>query len=440
MSARTRQPSLRTVLAASMVGSTLEWYDYMIFGNAAALVFPKLFFPNASPVVGLLSSFATFAVGFVARPVGAVVAGHFGDRFGRRKVLIVTLLTMGVATFAIGLLPHYGQIGILAPALLVALRVIQGLALGGEWGGSVLLAVEQMSGGRRKGLLGSFPQAGDPMGLLLSAGVFAAMTTLLDNEAFLSWGWRVPFLLSAVVVAVGVWLRLLLSETPEFVERMEASAPERAPLLVVLRTMPGNFVLSMGCRLGVDIGFYIFTVFSLTYVESRGLFPTGRILVATIVAAAVGLFTTVLFGALADRFGARLVSVCGMVMLGVMAFAFFPLLETGQVGLVCLAMILAFAVGGTAAWGPYAGLLANVFPVRVRYTGTSFSFQFAGILGGGIAPYVATALLYHFDSAVPVSIYEAVAVVISIVCLLTVRQQTQTDAGSVTPAGARRGH
>ncbi|MGW3952475.1 MFS transporter [Streptomyces sp. NPDC004752] len=415
--------SLRTVLAASTIGSTLEWYDYIIFGNAAALVFPELFFPSADPIVGLLGSFATFAVGFVARPVGAVIAGHFGDRVGRRKVLLVTLLVMGAATVGIGLLPTYGQLGSAAPALLVLLRVVQGLALGGEWGGSVLLAVEQMSGGRRKGFLGSFPQAGDAIGGTLSAGVFAAMTTMLDHDAFLSWGWRVPFLLSAVVVAVGLWLRLLLDETPEFVEKMEKSAPERAPLLTVLRTMPGNFVLSMGCRLGVDVGFYIFSVFSLTYVTSRGLFDSGDVLVAIMAASALSVVPMVLFGALADRVGARLVSACGVLMIGVMVFAFFPMVDTGNTAMLWLAIFLARA-GGAAAWAPYAGLLANVFPVGVRFTGTSFSFQFAGIFGGGIAPYVATALFHHFNSSLPVSLYAGTAVAISIVCLLAVKQQS----------------
>ncbi|MER6523632.1 MFS transporter [Streptomyces sp. NPDC001508] len=421
------QPSLRTVLAASTIGSTLEWYDYIIFGNAAALVFPELFFPSADPIVGLLGSFATFAVGFVARPVGAVIAGHFGDRVGRRKVLLATLLIMGIATVGIGLLPTYGQLGSAAPALLVLLRVVQGLALGGEWGGSVLLAVEQMSGGRRKGFLGSFPQAGDAIGGTLSAGVFAAMTTMLDHDAFMSWGWRVPFLLSAAVVAVGLWLRLLLDETPEFVEKMEKSAPERAPLLTVLRTMPGNFVLSMGCRLGVDVGFYIFSVFSLTYVTSRGLFDSGDVLVAIMAASALSVVPMVLFGALADRVGARVVSACGVLMIGVMVFAFFPMVDTGNTAMLWLAIFLARA-GGAAAWAPYAGLLAHVFPVGVRFTGTSFSFQFAGIFGGGIAPYVATALFHHFNSSLPVSLYAGTAVAISIVCLLAVKQQ-----GTSTP-------
>lgn len=428
--------SLRTVLAASTIGSTLEWYDYMIFGTAAALVFPKVFFADADPVVGLLSSFATFAVGFLARPIGAVIAGHFGDRIGRRNVLLVTLTVMGIATFAIGLLPTYGQLGWVAPALLLLLRVIQGLSLGGEWGGSVLLAVEQMSGGRRKGFLGSFAQTGDTFGLMLSAGVFAAMTTMIDDAAFLSWGWRVPFLLSAVLVVVGLWLRLKLDETPEFVERMETSAPERAPLLTVLRTMPGTFVLSMGCRLGVDVSFYIFTVFVLTYTESRGLFDEGTVLVATMVAAAVTIVPTVLFGALADRYGARLVSVCGMAAIGVMAFLFFPMLDTGNLGLLYLAMILV-NLAAVAAWGPYAGLLANVFPVRVRFTGMSFSFQFAGIFGGGIAPYVATALFGQFNSSFSVALYVGVAVAISIVCLLTVKQQSVAPSVTVDPIAER---
>ncbi|GAA5129724.1 MFS transporter [Pseudonocardia adelaidensis] len=424
----------RRALGASLAGSTLEWYDYMIFGQAAALVFPQLFFPHSSPIAGLLSSFATFAVGFVARPIGAVIAGHFGDRIGRRRVLLATLVTMGVATCAIGLLPTYAQIGVWAPILLALCRIAQGLALGGEWGGSVLLAIEQLPGGKRKGLLGSIPQAGDPLGLLLAGGSFTLATTLVHKDAFLAWGWRVPFLLGASILVVGLWLRLRITETPEFVESIKDARPERAPLVSVLRSQPGNFVLSVGCRLGVDVGFYVFTVFSITYVTTSGVMSSGAVLVATMVAAGLALVTTPLFGALADRVGTRRVLVWGLVGLVVSAFAFFPLLDTGSPALASVAMVLSFSIAGMAIWAPYAGLVSTVFPPETRYTGTSFSFQFSGIIGGGIAPFIATALFDRAGSSLPVTLYVALAAVVSIVCVVAVRTHDQLaeQAGRAT--------
>ncbi|MEV5324442.1 MFS transporter [Nonomuraea sp. N2-4H] len=430
---RQTQDRLRLrALGASLAGSTLEWYDYMIFGQAAALVFPKLFFPDSSPVAGALSSFAAFAAGFVARPVGAVIAGHFGDRVGRRGVLLATIVTMGVATCAIGLLPTHAQIGVWAPVLLTVCRILQGLALGGEWGGSVLLAVEQLPGGRRKGLLGSIPQAGDPLGLLLAGASFALMTTVADDAAFLAWGWRVPFLFGASILLVGLWLRLRITETPEFLENVKKAEPEKAPLVAVLRTNPGNFILSVGCRLAVDIGFYIFTVFSITYVTARGLMPGGAVLTATMVAAALALVTTPAFGALADRVGGKRMLLCGLAGLGVAELLFFPLLDTGSTALASVAMVLGFSLAGMAIWAPYAGLISSVFPPATRYTGTSFSFQFSGIIGGGVAPFISTALFDATGSSASVTLYGMIAVVISIVCVAAVRTQEE-----LVPAAAR---
>src|SRR6478609_6745817 len=243
--ATTPQARQRRALQASLVGSTLEFYDYIIFGLAAALIFPKVFFPNTSPIAGTLSAFAAFAVGFVARPVGAAIAGHYGDRIGRRKVLLVTLLAMGVATGGIGLLPTFDQVGVWAPVLLVVCRIVQGLSLGGEWSGSVLLAVEQTDGNRRKGFFGSIPQAGDPIGLLLANGVFVLTQAFTDDAQFMSWGWRVPFLAGLLIIAAGMWLRLRTTETPEFENRMEQIEAVRTPLLTVLRQQPVTFLLSM---------------------------------------------------------------------------------------------------------------------------------------------------------------------------------------------------
>lgn len=425
---------LRRPLQASLIGSTLEFYDYIIFGLAAALVFPKIFFPNSSPVVGMLSAFATFAVGFVARPVGAVIAGHFGDRIGRRRVLLVTLIAMGVATGGIGLLPTFDQIGIWAPVLLVLCRVVQGLSLGGEWSGSVLLAVEQNPGGQRKGFFGSIPQVGDPLGLLLANGAFAIVQATTNEEAFLAWGWRVPFLSGLVIVAVGLWLRLRITETPEFERRLKDNPPVRLPLVAVLQDQPLNFVLSMGCRLANDVAFYIVTVFAITYVTRQNLMDGSVVLIATMAAAGVAVVTTPLMGMLADRIGVRKLAICGLVALGIGVAAYFPLLNTGRPGLAIAAAVFTNGIAAKAFWAPYAGLLSSLFPAETRFSGMSFSFQLAGIIGGGIAPFVAAALLELTGSSVAITAYGLVAVAISLACVATVRTYHDPPADKLPSA------
>ncbi|MDV3126045.1 MHS family MFS transporter [Mycobacterium sp. 21AC1] len=431
--AKTSEPRLRRALQASLVGSTLEFYDYIIFGLAAALVFPEVFFPNSSPVAGILSSFATFAVGFVARPVGAVIAGHFGDRIGRRRVLLATLIAMGIATGGIGLLPTFEQVGVWAPVLLVLCRIVQGLSLGGEWSGSVLLAVEQNPGGQRKGFFGSIPQVGDPLGLLLANGAFAIVQVSVDKEAFMSWGWRVPFLSGLVIVAVGLWLRLRITETPEFERRAKAKPPLRIPLLTLLREQPRNFVLSMGCRLANDVAFYIVTVFAITYVVHQNLMDRSVVLIATMCAAGVAVITTPLMGMLADRIGVRKLAIFGLVALGVGVATYFPLLNTGRPALAIAAAVFTNGIAAKAFWAPYAGLLSTLFPAEMRFSGMSFSFQLAGIVGGGIAPFVAAALLEITGSSVAITVYGLTAVAISLICVATVRtypNRPTSEAGS----------
>ncbi|MFD9669223.1 MFS transporter [Rhodococcus sp. NPDC059968] len=420
--AKNSDQRLRRALQASLFGSTLEFYDYIIFGLAAALVFPKVFFPHSSPTAGLLSAFATFAVGFLARPVGAVIAGHFGDRIGRRKVLLITLFAMGIATGGIGLLPTYDQVGMWAPALLVVCRIVQGLSLGGEWSGSVLLAVEQTSGSRRKGLFGSIPQVGDPLGLLLANGAFAVVKATTSEEAFLAWGWRVPFLLGLVIVAIGMWLRLRVTETPEFEQRMATvSAPLKRPLVTLLREQPRNFVLSMGCRLGNDVAFYIVTVFAITYVTHENLMDGSVVLIATMAAAGVGVIVTPLMGVLADRIGLRKLAMCGLLALGVGVAAYFPLLNAGQPALAIAAAVFTSGIAAKAFWAPYAGFMSSLFPPEMRFSGMSFSFQLAGIVGGGIAPFVAVTLLEFTGSSLAITAYGLVAVAISLACVAAVR-------------------
>ncbi len=307
--------SVRRVIVASLIGTSLEWYDFFIYGTAAALVFNKLFFPSFEPLVGTLLAFATYAVGFIARPLGGVVFGHYGDRLGRKNVLVVTLLLMGIATFAIGLLPTHATIGVWAPILLVALRFLQGLGLGGEWGGAVLMTLES-GDTKRRGLNASWPQVGVPIGLLLANGVLSLMGAVTSDAAFLSWGWRVPFLLSGVLVLVGLWIRLTIAESPLFREVATEDTKTKAPIIAVLRMYPRQVLLAIGARVGVDVAFYTFVLFITTYVATYLKLPRGYALNAVLIAAAAQVFLIPWFGAMSDRFGRRPVYLFGAIGAG----------------------------------------------------------------------------------------------------------------------------
>jgi MFS family permease len=302
--------SIRKVVVASLIGTSLEWYDFFLYGSAAALVFNKLFFPDADPLTGTLLAFATSATGFVARPIGGVVFGHYGDKLGRKTVLVVTLLVMGIATFLIGLLPTYAAIGVAAPILLVVLRIVQGLGLGGEWGGAVLMSLEHGQPDRR-GWNASWPQVGVPAGNLLAAGVLGIMSALLSDAAFESWGWRVPFLLSGVLIVVGLWIRLTIAETPLFQELEQEDTKARAPILDVLKVYPRSVLTALGARLGVDIAFYTFALFILVYVAEQLDLPRSTALNAVLVGSAFQLFLIPFFGHLSDRYGRRPVYLAG---------------------------------------------------------------------------------------------------------------------------------
>ena len=417
--------SMRKVIGASVIGTTLEWYDFFIYGSAAALVFNKLFFPEFDPLVGTLLAFATYAVGFVARPLGGVLFGHYGDRVGRKNVLVVTLLIMGVATFLIGLLPTYGSIGVAAPLLLVTLRFVQGLGLGGEWGGAVLMVTEHGARGQR-GLYGSWVQVGVPAGLLLANGILAILNGFLSEEAFTSWGWRIPFLLSAVLIGVGLFIRLTIAESPLFQKVEETGTKARAPIVDVFRLYPRSIVIALFARIGVDIAFYTFALFILTYVTEQLDLPRSTALNAVLAGSFLQLFLVPFFGGLSDRFGRRPVYLTGAVGAIVWIFAFFPLLDSKSTALIILA-----GVGGlfwhAMMYGPQAAFLAELFGTRVRYSGASVGYQLAGIFGGALAPLIAVALLARFGSAIPVSIYVAVALALTIVAVLVATETSKVD-------------
>jgi metabolite-proton symporter len=378
----------RRVILASFIGTTIEWYDFFLYGAAAAVVFPALFFPKLDEFAGSMASFGTFSVGFFARPLGGVIFGHFGDRIGRRSMLVVTLVLMGVATFLIGLLPTYDSIGYWAPAALVFLRFVQGLGVGGEWGGAVLMAAEHAEGGKR-GLQASWPQAGVPAGNLLAVAVFGAFRALAGDQ-FLEWGWRVPFLLGIVLVGVGLFIRLRVLESPAFQRVKEEKGVAKLPLLEVLRTYPRNVLLSMGARLAENVCFYIFTVFVFKYAGPRN---EGTVLAGLQIASALELATIPLFGLLSDRLGRRPVYMLGAFLMGAFAFPFFWLVRTGTPALVWLALAVALAGAHAAMYGPQAAFFSELFGTRVRYSGASLGYQLASPLAGGLAPLIATWLL-----------------------------------------------
>jgi len=422
-----RANSIRPVIFASFIGTTIEWYDFFLYGTAAALVFNKLFFPTLSPLAGTLSAYGTFAVGFLARPLGGALFGHYGDRFGRRSMLVWSLVIMGVATALMGLLPGYDRIGVWAPALLVALRFFQGIGVGGEWGGAVLMAVEHSGEAGKRGLHGSWPQMGVPAGLLLSTGVFALFSGAFPEASFLAWGWRVPFLLSTLLIAVGLFIRLRLLETPAFSRLQETRDTSPAPLVEVVRRHPREILVGMAMRFGQNVLFYIFTVFALSYGEKTLGYSKSTMLFGLATAALVGLGTIPLFGALSDRVGRRPVYLAGAVISLLYAFPFFWLLDAGP-GFVPLAIVLGLNVGQDLMYGPQAAYFAELFATRVRYSGVSVVYQLTSVFSGGLAPFIATLLLAK-HGAVAVAAYMAGSCAISVVGALLAPETHRVSLG-----------
>jgi metabolite-proton symporter len=412
--------TLRKVVLASMIGTTIEWYDFFLYGTAAALVFNKLFFPKADPLTGTMLAFATYALGFVARPLGGLIFGHFGDRIGRKQLLMFSLMLMGGSTFLIGLLPTFGQIGLFAPLALVLLRLVQGFAVGGEWGGAVLMVTEY-GDAKRRAWWASWPQAGVPAGNLLAALVLAVMSSVQSNADFLAWGWRVPFLLSAVLILIGWWVRSSLEESPLFRQAIEDAGIPKAPVLEAIQKRPGGIAIGMGLRLAENISFYLITTFSITYMtEVVGLSRTLA-LNAMLAGAAVECAAIPVFGWLADKIGRRPVYFVGAAGMAIWGFAFFRMLDTGLTPNVLIAVIVGLVLHG-AMYGPQAAFIAELFPTRMRYSGASLAYQATSIFAGSLAPIIALALLKATKSAVPIAIYLAVAGAISAFSALRARE------------------
>jgi MFS transporter, MHS family, shikimate and dehydroshikimate transport protein len=416
--------AIRKVAAASLIGTTIEWYDFFIYGTAAALVFPSLFFPEFSETAGTLAAFATFGVGFFARPVGGIIFGHFGDRIGRKTMLVLTLTMMGVATFIIGLMPTYEQIGIWAAVLLVVLRFVQGLGVGGEWGGAVLMAVEH-SPPEKRGFFGSWPQMGVPAGLILSNLIFLAVAGLPEAQ-FLAWGWRIPFLLSIALVAVGLFIRLRIMESPAFMRVQESSTEARMPIVDVVRTYPKQVLLAAGAFIVINAYFYILVSYLISYATAEAGMSNNTIISIVLISSVVSFFAMPFFAALSDRFGRRPIYLAGVVGMGISGFFLFWATDTASFWLVLLAHI--FGLGTLSmSYGPQAAFYAEMFGTRVRYSGISLGYQGGSIFGGALAPIIATWLFATTGTSTSIAIYVAVLAVLSFVCALVATETYHVD-------------
>jgi metabolite-proton symporter len=383
--------SIGTIALASAIGTTIEWYDFFLFGVVTPLVFNKLFFPNYDPLVGTLLAYTTFFVGFISRPVGGILFGHYGDRIGRKTVLVLTILIMGIATFLIGLLPTYASVGIWAPVMLLFLRVFQGIGIGGEWGGAVLMAVEHSPTGRR-GFYGSWPQIGVPAGLLLSSGMVYLLSYLPEAD-FLSWGWRIAFLISAILVAVGLYIRLKIMETPAFTRIQASNKVAHVPFFELWRTHGKNTLLGLGARYIEGVTFNIFGVFIVGYIANSLGLPRQTALAGVMIASAIMIVMLPIYGNLSDRIGRRRMFGVAGLLIGILAFPAFWLMQTKEPLLIWIAIAVPFAIVYPAVYGPQAALFSELFDTRVRYTGISFVYQFSGIYASGLTPIIATALL-----------------------------------------------
>jgi metabolite-proton symporter len=429
--------TVNRVLTSSVVGTAIEWYDFFLYATASALVFGKLFFPTFDPMVGTIAAFGTFAVGYLARPFGAVFFGHFGDRVGRKVTLVATLMIMGIGTAIIGMLPTYDSIGFWAPTLLIIMRFMQGLAVGGEWGGAVLMVIETAPAEKR-GYYGAFPQLGVPLGLLLSTGIFKLVAGMPD-AAFLAWGWRIPFLVSLVLVAVGLFIRLRVIESPIFAEIKASRKTVRAPLIELLRRHPKDLLLTIGTRFATDITFNVINVFVLAYGTQQLGLSRGLLLNAIIVGSVVALVTLPLFGRLSDRIGRRTVYMLGCVFVAVYGFGFFALLETRNPLLIVLAYILGIAVSQASVYGVQSTWFGEIFGTRVRYTGASLPYQIAGIITSGPTPLIAAYLFAEYHNTVPISGYIAITTVLSLVCAYFLAETFHRDLAADTTE-ANGGH
>ena len=417
---------LRKAVIASTIGTAIEWYDFFLYGTAAGLVFGKLYFPNSDVLAGTLLAFGTYFIGFVGRPIGAAIFGHYGDRIGRKATLIATLLCMGLATFAIAFVPTYASIGIWGAVLLTVLRMIQGIGVGGEWGGSVLLAMEWSRSHNQRGLVAAWPQFGVPCGLLLSNLAILAFSKWATGDDFLTWGWRVPFALSIILVGVGLWIRLGIMETPVFQEVLDKEKTEKAPVLEVIKKQPKEIILSALLRMSEQAPFYVFTAFIFAYAVGTLKMSRDLILGAVMVAACVSFVTIPLAGHISDKIGRKNMYLIGVVVMGLFGFLYFGMVDTAIPSAVFIAIVLSL-IPHDLQYGPQAALIAESFTPRLRYSGASLGYQLASLIAGGPAPIIATALFAAYGSGYAIAIYIAACAVISLVSAALMPDYTGKD-------------
>ncbi len=425
LSADAHRAQLRRAVIASTVGTTIEWYDFLLYGTVTGLVFGKLFFPTSAPVVGVLQAFAVFFVGFLGRPLGAAIFGHWGDRIGRKATLIVTLLVTGVATTAVGLVPTYDSIGIWGAVLLTVIRLVQGIGVGGEWGGSVLMAMEWARTDKNRGFLSAWPQFGAPAGLFL-ANVAVLAFSWLSGDQFLVWGWRIPFLLSIVMVGIGLWIRLGILETPVFNKVLEEERIERVPVLEVLKRQPKQVILTALLRMPEQAPGYIVGAFIFTYGANVLGFSRNFLLIAVISQTVLGFLWVVVAGHLSDRVGRKRMFMLGCVFMGIFGFIYFAMLDTRQPVVVFIAIALSLLPVMTQ-YGPEAALIAESFTPRLRYSGSSLGYQLASIIAGGPSPFIATWLFATYGSTLPIALYIAACAIIGIVATAMLTDYTAKD-------------
>jgi metabolite-proton symporter len=416
---------LRKAVIASTIGTTIEWYDFFLYGTAAGLVFGKLYFPNSDPLAATLLAFGTYFIGFIGRPIGAAIFGHYGDRIGRKATLIATLLCMGIATFLIAFVPTYSSIGIWGAILLTVLRALQGIGVGGEWGGSVLLAMEWSRTHGQRGLVASWPQFGVPCGLFL-ANIAVLVFSTWSGDQFLVWGWRIPFALSIILVGVGLWIRLGILETPVFQKLLDNDKTEKAPILEVIKKQPREIILSALLRMSEQAPFYIFTAFIFAYAVNTLKMPRDFILFAVMAAAVVSFVTIPLSGHISDRIGRRKMYLIGVVLTGLFGFLYFGMVDTAIPSAVFIAIVLSL-IPHDIQYGPQAALIAEAFTPRLRYSGSSLGYQLASIIAGGPAPLIATALFAHYQTGYAIAIYIAACAVISAVAAAFMPDYTGQD-------------
>ncbi|HEX3401610.1 MAG TPA: MFS transporter [Acetobacteraceae bacterium] len=425
LSPEEHRAQLRRAVIASTVGTTIEWYDFLLYGTMAALVFGKLFFPKSLPIIGILESFGVFFVGFVGRPIGAAIFGHWGDRIGRKATLIVTLLVTGIATTAIGLVPTYDSVGVWGAVLLTVIRLVQGIGVGGEWGGSVLLAMEWANTNNNRGFLSAWPQFGAPAGLFL-ANVAVLAFSWLSGDQFYTWGWRIPFLLSLIMVGIGLWIRLGILETPVFQKVIEEQRIERVPVWEVLKRQPKQVILTALLRLPEQAPGYIVGAFIFSYGTTVLGMSRNFLLIAVICQTVLGFLWVVVAGHLSDRVGRKNMYMLGALFMGIFGFIYFAMLNTGNPVVIFIAVAVSLLPVMTQ-YGPEAALIAESFTPRLRYSGCSLGYQLASVIAGGPSPFIATWLFATYHSSLPIAIYIAICAVIGIVATSLLTDYTSKD-------------